>query len=310
MHRTIEIAAGAGASASLVAALERQEHVVGLRVHRGASVVPPGDVVVAHVLNRGADAVMRAVAEAERHGPVSVATAELASLTDPPKQDAIERDVDEALWEEMETGLRHQGRVTANFLALMALGGAVAAAALAAEDPARRAIATVAAAVLAPGYEPIAKVALGLALRKRAVLAAGLVSTAAGYAALVAGAAAAFALLRLMGAASAVDGLPGSAAVHELSHPTALSYLVSACGAAAGMVVLSAYRRSVIAGPLMAMVLVEAAALVGAAPIAGRPELALDGLQRLAVDAALVVAVGAAVVAAKQAFVHRRPPLR
>lgn len=169
--------------------------------------------------------------------------------------------MDEALWEEMETGLRHQGRVTANFLTLMALGGAVAAAGLVAEDPARRAIAMVAAAVLAPSYEPVAKVAPGLALRKRAVLAAGLVSTAAGYAALVAGAAAAFALLLLLDHA-AVERLAGSAAVHEFSHPTALSFLVSACGAAAGMVVLSAYRRSVIAGPLMAMVLVEAAALV------------------------------------------------
>lgn len=309
MHRTIEIAAGADVSAALVEALKRQEHVVGLYVHRGASLVPPGDLVVVHVLNRGADAVMRAVAEAERHGPVSVATAELASLTDPEKQGAIERDVDEALWEEMETGLRHQGRVTANFLALMAIGGAVAAAGLVTEDAARRAIALVAAAVLAPGYEPLAKVALGLALRKRAVLVAGLVSTAAGYAALVAGAAAAFALLSAMGEA-AVDHLADSAAVHDLSHPTALSYLVSACGAAAGMVVLSAYRRSVIAGPLMAMVLIEAAALVGAAPIAGRPDLAFEGLQRLALDAALVVAIGAAVVAAKQVFVHRREPLR
>ena len=309
MHRTIEIAVGAGASATLLAALEQDEHVVGLAVHRGASIVPPGDLVVVHVLNRGADAVMRSIAEAERRAPVSVATAELASLIDPGKQRAIERDVDEALWEEMETGLRHQGRITANFLILMALGGAVAAAGLVTEDPGRRAIALVAAAVLAPGYEPIAKVALGLALRRRAVLVAGLVSTAAGYAALVAGAAAAFALLQGVGD-PAVGHLGGSASVHELSHPTVLSFLVSACGAAAGMVVLSAFRRSVIAGPLMAMVLIEAAALVGAAPVAGHPELVLEGLERLALDVALVVAVGAVVVLAKQAFVHRRPPLR
>ena len=109
------------------------------------------------------------------------------------------------------------------------------------------------------------------------MLVAGLVSTAAGYAALVAGAATAFAPLLLLGGA-AVDRFADSSAVHELSHPTSLSYLVSACGAAAGMVVLSAYRRSVIAGPLMAMVLIEAAALAGAAPLAGHPELALDGL--------------------------------
>ena len=54
---------------------------------------------------------------------MSVATAEVASFIDPKHPHAVDRDVDEALWEEMETGLRHQGRVTSNYLTLMALGG-------------------------------------------------------------------------------------------------------------------------------------------------------------------------------------------
>ena len=273
MHRSIEIILPREASAALVAELSRQEHVVGLSVLNGSSIVPLGDIVRVHVLNRGADEVLRAVAAARSRGAeVSVATAELASLTDDAHQGAIERDVDEAIWEEMETGLRHQGRITANFLVLMALGGMIAAVGLVTSDPSRQAIAFVAAAVLAPGYESLAKIALGLALRKKSVLWAGLLSSVAGYAALVVGAAATFLLLRVTGTSS-VEELASSAAVAKLAEPGLSEVLVSVCGAVAGMVVLSAFRRSVIAGPLIAMVLIEAAALVGAGLAAVRLDL-------------------------------------
>ncbi|MBA3439735.1 MAG: hypothetical protein H0T92_07695 [Pyrinomonadaceae bacterium] len=63
----------------------------------------------------------------------------------------------------METGLRHQGRMNANYVVLMALGGAIAAFGLVSE-PAPQAIAFVAASIIAPGFEPLAKIPLGLAL--------------------------------------------------------------------------------------------------------------------------------------------------
>ena len=44
------------------------------------------------------------------------------------------------LWEKLETGLRHQGRITSNYLLLMAVGGIIAAAGVLAEP----AVATVA----------------------------------------------------------------------------------------------------------------------------------------------------------------------
>jgi hypothetical protein len=76
-------------------------------VLKGASVKPEGDVVLAKVLNRGSDEVLRSVqrAQDERGATVSVATSELANLIDPARKDQIKSDVDEELWEEMETGL-------------------------------------------------------------------------------------------------------------------------------------------------------------------------------------------------------------
>src|SRR5215203_6278153 len=78
-----------------------------------------------HVLNYGADEVMRLADAGRQHGDISVSTGELTSIVDPKHERKVANDVDEALWEEVETGLRHQSRVTANYLGLMTLGGAV-----------------------------------------------------------------------------------------------------------------------------------------------------------------------------------------
>lgn len=307
MHRTIEITVPADVTPELAQELETMEHVVGLSVLRGASLKPPGDVLIVHALNRGVDEVLRCANEARGRGHISIVTAEVASIIDPQHQDAVDDDVDEAIWEEAETGLRHQGRVTSNFLALMALGGAIAAVGLV-SDPVPQAIAFVAAAVISPGFEPLAKIPLGLALKNWNVVRRGLVSAAVGYVVLAVGAALAFLALRVGGVAT-VGELVGNPEVHHIEDPTLKELLVSACASAAGVIMVLAFRRSVIAGPLIALVLIPAAALVGAGIAAGRFGLAYQGLERLAVDAALIVGLGVIIVLVKQATVHRRRPM-
>ena len=127
MHRTIEIAVPPSYTGELVDELGKLDGVVSLSVVRGASIKPEGDVVTVHALNRGADEVLRLAEAASERGRVSVSTGELASLVDPEHQQAVAKDADEALWEEVEAGLRHQSRTTANYLLLMGLGGAIAA---------------------------------------------------------------------------------------------------------------------------------------------------------------------------------------
>lgn len=171
MHRTITIAVPAAATDARTADLLALGEVIGLSVSRGPSLKPPGDVVTAHVLNRGADEGLRRVARVE--GAVSVVTAEAASFIDPAHDDKVQRDRDEAVWEEMEAGLRHQGRVTPHYVALTAPGGAVAAVGLVPE-PVPQVIAFVALAIISPGFEPAAKIPLGIALRRWNVAGRGL----------------------------------------------------------------------------------------------------------------------------------------
>jgi hypothetical protein len=93
-----------------------------------------------------------------------------------------------------------------------------------------------------------------------------------------------------------------------LADPTLREVLLSSFTALAGTTMVLAYRRSVIAGPLVALAIVPAA-MVGVALATGRPMLAYQGAECFVPYVALIVAWGALVVALKQAFVHRRKPM-
>jgi hypothetical protein len=308
LHRTIEITAPPSHTDELVEKLGKLDGVVSLSVVRGASVKPEGDVLTVHALNRGADEVLRLAEAAGEHGGVSVSTGELSSLVDPKHQQAVAKDVDESLWEEVETGLRHQSRTTANYLLLMALGGAIAATGFAVHQPTEQAISFVAAAIVAPGFDPLANVSVGLALRRWGVAARGLGSAALGYLVLALSAGLLFLVLRLVGVET-VGGFAHNHEVKSLAHPALRGVLLSACGALAGMVMLTSYRRYLLPGALIALLIIESAALVGAALAAGEPGLAYGALVRFLISAVLVLAAGVLVVGLKQAIVHRRKPM-
>jgi hypothetical protein len=265
-------------------------------------------VLTVHVLNRGADDVLRlARAAVSRPEDLLVITSEVASIIAPANHEAVDDDRDEAIWEEMESGLRHQGRITINYLLLMGLGGIVAAIGLVSE-PVPQAIAFVASAIIAPGFDPMTKVPLGLALRHWQLVRRGLQSTLAGYAVLVAAAALTMWALVAAGETSAT-ALATNSEVQHLAHPKLMELLLAAAGALAGVVMLAAFRRSFQAGPLIAMAFIPAAALIGAALAVGRYELALEGLERFGADWGFILALGIPFFWLKQRLSSQRQPL-
>jgi len=307
MHRTFEVALPAHLSPRLTEELRQLDTVVGLSWHPHTSIKPKGDTLTIHVLNRGADEVLQHISTVCAGADYTIATAEQASLIDPMHDQAIENDVDEAIWEEMETGLRHHGRITTNFLLLMALGGALGAVGLTSQ-PAPQAIAFVAASVIAPGFEPIAKIPLGIVMGSGSVVGRGIRSLLAGYAVLIAAAALTFWILLSLGSLSVADFM-NNPEVDHLAHPTGRELVVSGCGALAGGLIIAAYRRSVIAGALIAMVLIHAAAMIGVALVLGQWGLALDAVNRFGLDVGIVIVGCGLVFGLKQLAVHRRKPI-
>ena len=307
MHTEIEIIVPPSYTDELIGELQQLEGVISLSVVREASIKPPGDVFTAHVLNRQIDEVLRLADAARVHGQVSVSTSELSSMIDPEHERKVADDVDEALWEEVETDLRHQGKLTMNYVGLMVLGGAVAATGFAAESSSQ-AISFVAASIIAPGFEPLAAIPIGLALRRWAVVGRGLQSAVGGYLSLILSATLIFSALRVAGVVT-VEEFILNAEVRNLAEPGLREILLSACGALAGMVMLLSRRRYLIPGALVALLIIEASALIGVGLAAGQPGLMLEGAKRFGLDVVLIVAGGVPIVLLKQALVHRRTPM-
>ncbi|WP_375416040.1 DUF389 domain-containing protein [uncultured Hymenobacter sp.] len=308
MHRTFELTVPPAITDDLQAQLAAVKEVIGLTVLRGASRKPVGDVLTVHVLNRGADEVLRRTrAAVPDPAELSIITSEATSFIAPAEHAAVDDDFDEAIWEEMESGLRHQGRITSNYLLLMGLGGIIGAVGLVSE-PVPQAVAFVASAIIAPGFDPMTKVPLGLVLRHWSLLGRGLKSALAGYAVLIAAAALTMRALVAAGESSA-DQLAANPEVQHLVHPGLPELLVAAAGALAGVVILAAFRRSFQAGPLIAMAFIPAAALIGAGLAVGRPDLAWQGLVRFGADWGFIIALAVPFLWLKQRLVHRRQPL-
>jgi hypothetical protein len=308
VYRSFTISVPATATDELVPALERLDQVVSLSVERGASVKPPGDVITVHSLNSEAGDVLRAADEAHAHGEVSIATADVASLVDREHAEAIVKDTDEALWEEVEAGVRHQSRPTHNYLLLMAAGGAVAATGFFSTPPTQT-IAFVSASVMAPGFEPLAKVPLAIVMRRSTMLVRGLRSALAGYVLIVAAAAITYLVLEATGAATLKNFL-GNKEVDKLANPSSLDVLVSSCAAVAGVTMVASRRFALLAGPLIALALIPSAAMAGVSIAAGQADLMAQALERLGLDIALIFVFGLLVAGLKQLLVHRRKPLR
>jgi hypothetical protein len=98
LHRSLEITVDPSATDELADALLELDAVIGLTLHRGASLKPEGDVFLVQALNRGGDEVMRLVEKAREHGAIAVATGELTSIIDPERQERVADDIDQALW--------------------------------------------------------------------------------------------------------------------------------------------------------------------------------------------------------------------
>lgn len=304
MHRTIHIALPPENTDAAVKRLLALDGVIGLSLSKNSSIKPPGDVLIVNALNRGTGEILQIVEELVASENFSITTSESASLIDPAFKDSIRNDVDEALWEEIIAGLRHQGRISMNFILLMIAGGAICAVGLV-SDPVPMMMAFAAAGIIAPGFEPVVAVPLGIVFKRFGIVGRALLSVVAGYAVLILAAAAVIKILLLTGNIEP-NQLTENRDIETMINPTLKEMIVSGCGAAAGIIITAAYRRSVIAGALIALIIIPAAAVAGAGIAVSDAKLIFGGLIRFAIDVAFIVGLGIVIFALKQIFLHRR----
>ena len=171
MPRSVEITVPPERTEQLVAEIGRLEGLVGLRVLKGASVRPPGDVLSLEVTT---PALHKLMAMLDRHGVgedsrSGAVTSHPLGVVSAHRADWLAADSSEAIWEEMELTIGLESNMTANGLLLMTASGILAAIGIGvgALDL------VIGAMIIGPGFEPICRVSLGLVAANRSLLTSG-----------------------------------------------------------------------------------------------------------------------------------------
>ncbi len=304
MPRTVQVALPPPMTDAALDRLKGMDGVVGLALQRGASLDPPGDIVMIQATTDGTRAVLRVLAELGAADGWSVLTSEPRSLLAPPYQNHLQEESNEAIWEEMAFLLRRETNLAVNYLALMAISGAIAAVGLWTDTL----HVVVGAMVVAPGFEPLLRIPFGLVAGPRTLASRGLWSTLAGYLALALGAFLALLVLRVVDSERSTD-LASRHWVGYWSRVTGTDLLLASVAGLAGAFSVVAQRSVLTAGVMIALALVPGMTIAAMALGTGDLGLAAEGLGRWGLDAAAVVIAGGVVLGVKQAIVHRRAAL-
>jgi uncharacterized membrane protein len=289
MPRTIETTLPAGETAALVEQLRQMDGVLGIDLLRGAALKPPGDILRLQITNRTYPDLMRLFAQegiGTRDG-TSLSASEPVSVVSLSARAAIANDSSEASWEEMEQVIGKNSNMTLSALLVMGIAGVMATVGIA-----TNALHLVLAAMLiAPGFQPIVRVMLGVCAQSPAWR-RGIRDILLGYGCMILAAAVTSWILILLGK-SPVGGessyLPPYVLISYWSNITPMSELVSLVASVGGALLIASNRAVLTAGVMVGLALVPGATLIGIGIGTGLPDLAFTGLQRWLLELANVL---------------------
>lgn len=300
MPRQIEFAGSPADCAQLLERFRDHRGVARISLQTGVSLVPQGDVLTIEAANQASTEIVNVLSELDLLHTGAVTISEPNATIRADAAEAINEEGNDAIWEEIGAMMRQDTNPSFNFLALMALAGAVAAFGIVSDTI----HIVVGAMLIAPGFEPLLRIMFGV-LGSPHSITAGLRGTAYGYAtlAIAAAVAAPIALfLNDMSAAQLADGYWANYWSSTKAPGVATSLLA---GIAGGVIVTS--RMKVLAtGVMVALAIIPSMALIGMGLTTGNLDLTLGAAGRWAADVICVLIGGGAIMALKRTFLHRR----
>lgn len=306
MSRTVRITLPPRLTDTIVRELHGIDGVTGIRVERGVSIKPQGDVVSVDLTNPAQLHLMQtlAVYELGESDESSISSTEMLSSISWPSAGLLAREASEATWEEMESSLLKESNTTPNTIILMFCAGVIATIGIS-----TNALHVVIGAMLiAPGFEPISRIGLGIVAKSKAWR-RGLTDLIFLYATLIAGAVTATLMFWAMGD-NPLDSRPSYLGDGQLlSYWTSLSLtstIVSILAGVAGAVLIATNRSVLTAGVMTGLALVPAMTITAVALINGDLAASGNALLRWLIDLSAVLVFSVVVFAWKRRFVQRR----
>ncbi|MGQ4878173.1 DUF389 domain-containing protein [Billgrantia sp. LNSP4103-1] len=301
MPRSIEVSAPSDTIDCILEQTASVNGVVSLSRQKDASLLPQGDVLTIQATDEATRSLLAILTNLDATVKGTVSLSEPTSLLSSDYQKVIDKESNETIWDDMAFLLRRDTNVSSNYLALMTLAGAITAAGLW-SDTLHLIIGSM---IIAPAFEPLLRMPLGLITRAKELVPSGLFSTGAGYLALALGAALSASILNLW-EPGAKHGLAEQQWVEYWSTLTFPGVLISCFGAIAGPIIVSAQRSVMTVGVMITLALIPSMGIVGLGLAMGDVALAGQGAVRWLVDAVLVTVMSALVFGLKKRFLHHR----
>ena len=306
MPRKVEIALPSAQTGEVLEEIRGIKEIIALRLQQDVSLQPSGDVIQLEVTDRSLHSLMQLLDRRKmlQDPKVSVTTSQPLSIISQPSSLEITNDTSEATWEEMQSMISRESNMTTNGMLTMIVAGIIAAVGI--STNALHLV--VGAMVVAPGFEPIVRIPLGL-ITNNIAWKRGVTDTLKGYAALMAAAALTTLALQALGQ-DTLDGkasyLAEGALLSYWTKITVSSVIVSAAAGFAGALVIAAHKSVLTAGVMIALALIPTASLTGMALAVGEFHIAQQAALRWLLDVALVAASSVFVFLWKKSSVHRR----
>jgi len=286
--------------ARVTAVVDRLEATIGVAhlAHLvGASLRPPGDVVLCDVAREAADDLIEWLQEQgiDRDGAITL------TVLDTVVSDAAERAEDAApghgtdalVWDELEAVVRDQATLTPSLLVVMAVASMIAGIGIVLDSP----ILIVGAMVVGPEFGPVASLSVATVQRRWAHAFGALVTL---LSAVIAGAVATYLLMLVVRATgSAPDGyiLSERQLTAFISQPDILAAVVAVLAGVAGMLALTENRSGTLVGVLVSVTTIPAVANIGVAAAYGEGSEMAGAAFQLSVNITGLVLAGAVTLA-------------
>ena len=273
---------------------------------RGASVVPPGDVIHVLLARESVEGLVEKLhaLNVQEQGSISVTMPELvlSDRADKATADAPGEGADAVIWDEVSRQTGEDSRLTWSFLAFLILATQLAAIGIVTDST----IAIVGAMAVGPEFGPLAALAVALVRRQWKLGRSAALALGVGFP--VAMLAAAFtAWLSVPLGLFPADVLDRGSAADFIYHPGPYSLIVAVLAGIAGMLSVISRRSAALIGVFISVTTVPAAGFVAVALVLGEFEKAAGSALQLALNLVGIVAAAVAVLVFYRLITKRLP---
>lgn len=273
----------------VVAHLRNEPGAVNITVHIGSALDPSGDVVVVDLVRERGNAVMDHLIAMDlaQHGSISITTLDAISSTRAENAEAIAPggDLDSVVWEELEERAWGDAHGSVTFAILMMIAAVIAGVGVLVDSP----VLIIGAMIVGPEYGPLSAIAVGLFRRERSVVSRAAITLGLGLGLAIVAAAAATGLFLLVGETSLESSPQSRFLTAFVTDPNFFSFVVAFVAGIAGTIALTRGRQETLAGVLVSVTTIPAAAAVGVDSVFGEWEDALGGLLQLGINLTSIV---------------------